>query len=229
MEESCYSPANCAKGGVLDTKPSLNLNTHHYTPLCSFLLFRFHSMHVLVIWDYTPTAFLISFELNIISYSVQDNSLPSSKFIFLFCHTSRESYKTDILSIEGNNFGLHSQIRQHKTSSPRTYQWQRNPRYPATPCLSQRSPGHQAVYLCMEADPGNPANLKWIRHFLLVEPRRHPGQRRRRAAWWDPSRGQRRQVAEEWRQGCWLSQLEAAVEFPPETQESTGASLLEGW
>lgn len=118
MEESCYSPTNCAMGGFLDTKPSLNLITHHYTPLCPFLLFRFHSMQVLVIWDYTPTAFLITFEINIISYSVQDNSLLSSTFIFLFCHTSRESYRTDVLSIEGNNFGMHSQLRKHKPHPP---------------------------------------------------------------------------------------------------------------
>lgn len=76
LEESCYILANCTKGGVLDTKPSLNLITHHYAPLYSFLLLRFHTMHMLFIWDYTPIAFLITPELDILSCSVQDNSLP---------------------------------------------------------------------------------------------------------------------------------------------------------
>lgn len=59
---------------------------------------RFHTMHILVIWDYTPTALRITHEQDIFSCSALSNiCIPV---------LSGESYRTDLFSPEGNSLGF---------------------------------------------------------------------------------------------------------------------------
>lgn len=92
----------------------------HHSSLYTFVFLsplRFHTMYILLIWNNTPRAFFITPKLDIFSCSVQDNSLTSSTIILLFCGTSIQSYMTDILSIDGNNFSTHSPGEQHEIPS----------------------------------------------------------------------------------------------------------------